>query len=324
MDYLEKARRVISLEMEELERLLNRVDAAFVAAVETLKTTVEQGSKVIIVGVGKSGNVGNKLAATLNSTGAAATVLNCQDALHGDLGLVNEGDSIIALSYSGETAELLTLLPHLKRRHIQLIAITGKPQSTLGKAADCVIDIHVEREACPLNLAPTSSTTNTLVIGDALAMVLMEARGLTKENFAEFHPGGSLGRSLLLRASDIMRTGDDFVLVNPDMPVIEVVSRMTGSRAGAVVIIDSLGKLAGVFTQGDLAREFQSGDPEFGKKPVCEVMTKNPIHVTSDKLVGEVLRILEDHRIDDLVVIDDEGLPCGMIDTQDLTRVQIV
>tara|TARA_R110002096_G_scaffold27831_16_gene84664 strand:+ start:2885 stop:3859 length:975 start_codon:yes stop_codon:yes gene_type:complete len=324
MDYLEKARRVITLEMEELERLLTRVDHSFVAAVEALKVTVDQGSKIVIVGVGKSGNVGNKLAATFNSTGSPATVLNCQDALHGDLGLVNAGDSIIALSYSGETAELLGLLPHLKRRRIHLIGITGKPQSTLGKAADCVIDIHVNREACPLNLAPTSSTTNTLVIGDALAMVLMEARGITKEHFAELHPGGALGRSLLLRASDIMRTGDDFVVVSPEMPVIDVISKMTSSRAGAVVVVETDGKLAGVFTQGDFARSFQEGCPDIGHKPVSELMTKDPISVTSDRLVGEVLRILEDNRIDDLVVINDQGLPCGMIDTQDLTRVNIV
>ena len=324
MDYLEKARRVISLEMEELDRLLQRIDASFVAAVEALKTTVEQGSKIVIVGVGKSGNVGNKLAATLNSTGAPATVLNCQDALHGDLGLVNAGDSVIALSYSGETAELLTLLPHLKRRGVHLISITGKVNSTLAKTSDCVIDIHVTREACPLNLAPTSSTTNTLVIGDALAMVLMEARGLTKDHFAELHPGGSLGRALLLRAADIMRTGDDFVVVNPVVPVIEVINKMTSSRAGAAVVSGPDGKLAGIFTQGDFVRSFQSGETNIGQKQIGSVMTENPIHVTSDRLVGEVLRILEDHRIDDLVVIDDDGAPCGMIDTQDLTRVQVV
>ncbi|HRQ89904.1 MAG TPA: SIS domain-containing protein, partial [Bacteroidia bacterium] len=179
MDPLEQARRVISLEIEELNRLLERVDDSFVQAVELLRATVEAGGKILIVGVGKSGNIGSKLAATLNSTGAPAAVLNCQDAIHGDLGLVNAGDSVIALSYSGETDELLALLPHLKRRRVQIVAITGRPGSTLGKAADCVLDIQVRREACPLNLAPTSSTTTTLVMGDALAMVLLETRGFT-------------------------------------------------------------------------------------------------------------------------------------------------
>lgn len=324
MDHLEKARRVISLEIEELQRLHERIDASFVDAVDVLKSTIESGARIAIVGVGKSGNVGSKLAATLNSTGAPASVLNCQDAIHGDLGLVNSGDSVIALSYSGETAELLAVLPHLKRRQAKIIAITGKPKSTLGKAADCVIDINVKREACPLNLAPTSSTTNTLVIGDALAMVLLEARGFTKEHFAELHPGGSLGRALLMRASDIMRKGDDFVIVSAELPVTEAIAKMTKARAGAVVIADSEGLLGGVFTQGDFVRAFQSGNPAIGTEAVGRFMTKNPIHVKEDRLVGEVLRTLEDSRIDDLVVVDAEGKPIGMIDTQDLTRLQVV
>jgi len=289
-----------------------------------LKASVEGGAKIVIVGVGKSGNVGSKLAATFNSTGAPATVLNCQDALHGDLGLVNAGDTVLALSYSGETAELLTLLPHLKRRDIQLIALTGKPGSTLGKAADCILDIHVSREACPLNLAPTSSTTNTLVMGDALAMVLLEARGVTPEHFAELHPGGSLGRALLLRASDIMRKGDDFVVVDPAASVMDVIGKMTAARAGAVVIVNENGTLAGVFTQGDFARSFQGDNADIGSQSVGELMTKDPIRVRDDRLVGEVLRIFEEHRIDDLVVVDANDKPLGMVDTQDLTRLQVV
>lgn len=324
MDHLEKARRVISLEIEELSRLVDRIDESFVSAVEMLRATVNDGAKILIVGVGKSGNIGSKLAATFNSTGAPATVLNCQDAIHGDLGLVNSGDSVIALSYSGETAELVSLLPHLKRRQIRLIAITGKPSSTLGKAADCVIDIQVNREACPLNLAPTSSTTNTLVIGDALAMVLLEARGFTKDHFAELHPGGSLGRALLLRAGDIMRKGDDFVVVLPDLSVMDVISRMTSARAGAVIVVEESGALAGIFTQGDFARAFQSGKPDIGSQPVGSFMTRNPIAVREDKLVGEVLRLLEESRIDDLVVVNAARIPLGIIDTQDLTRLQIV
>ena len=324
MDPLEQARRVVSLEIEELQRLLERLDDSFVAAVEMLKATVESGAKILIVGVGKSGNIGSKLAATLNSTGAPAAVLNCQDAIHGDLGLVNAGDSILALSYSGETAELLALLPHLKRRQIRLIAITGKPASTLGKAADCVLDINVQREACPLNLAPTSSTTNTLVIGDALAMVLLESRGFTKEHFAELHPGGSLGRALLLRAGDIMRSGADFVTVAPDLAIRETISRMTKARAGAVVVVEADSTLAGIFTQGDFARAFQSGGTGIGDEAVGLHMTQNPKHVHRDKLVGEVLRLLEEHRIDDLVVVDESRVPVGMIDTQDLTRHRVV
>ena len=324
MDYLEKARRVISLEIEELQQLLESVGDGFIAAVDTLKASVDSGAKVIIVGVGKSGNIGSKLAATFNSTGAPSIVLNCQDALHGDLGIVNDGDTILALSYSGETAELLGLLPHLKRKRVSIVAITGKPESTLAKASDAVVNVMVSREACPLNLASTSSTTNTLVVGDALAMVLLEARGFTKERFAELHPGGSLGRALLMRAADIMRSGDDFVTVSPDTPILDVISKMTKARAGAVVVVDDSGKLAGVFTQGDFARSFQEDSSNIAAVPVGEIMTKNPKFVVVDQLVGEVLRFLEEYRIDDLVVVDAEGSAVGMIDTQDLTRLQIV
>lgn len=324
MDYLNKARRVISLEIDELKRLTDRLDERFVAAIDMLKGTVEQGAKIVIVGVGKSGNIGAKLAATFNSTGAAATVLNCQDALHGDLGLVTAGDTVLALSYSGETVELLNLLPYLKRRRIRLIAITGSPESSLGKAADCVLDIQVNREACPLNLAPTSSTTNTLALGDALAMVLLEARGFTSENFAELHPGGSLGRALLLKARDIMRTGDAVVSVPPSCTIGDVIARMSKAKAGAAVVVDQGGVLAGIFTQGDFSRAFQSGQERIGDQPVERFMARNPIHIHEDRLVGEVLRLLEDHRIDDLVVVDVHGIPVGMIDTQDLTRMQVV
>ncbi len=324
MDPLEKARRVISLEIEELDRLVDRIDESFASAIDLLKGTIEDGSRIAIVGVGKSGNIGSKLAATFNSTGAPASVLNCQDAIHGDLGLVNSGDSVIALSYSGETAELLALLPHLKRRNAQLIAITGKSKSTLAKAADCVLNIEVQREACPLNLAPTSSTTNTLAMGDALAMVLLEARGFTKEHFAELHPGGSLGRALLMRAGDIMRSGDDFVALAREVTVSEVLTKMTSARAGAVVVVEENGKMAGVFTQGDFVRAFQNGGSGIGSTPVGDLMTADPIHVTDDRLVGEVLRLLEESRIDDLVVVNQEGQPIGLIDTQDLTRLDVV
>ena len=289
-----------------------------------LKSAIESGARVTVVGVGKSGNIGSKLAATLNSTGAPATVLNCQDAIHGDIGLVNKGDVVIALSYSGETDELLALLPHLKRRQIQMIAITGKQDSTLSKAADCVLDVNVEREACPLNLAPTSSTTNMLVLGDALAMVLLEARGFTRDHFAELHPGGSLGKALLLRASDIMRTGDACVRILSATSVTEAISKMTKARCGAVTIVDDGGKLLGVFTQGDFVRAFQSGNAAIGSALVEEYMTIDPIAVRENRLVGEVLRLLEDNHIDDLVVVDADGCAVGLIDTQDLARLQVV
>lgn len=325
MDYLEKARRVIRLEIAELQRLVERIGEPFGTAIDALRRAVDARAKIVIVGVGKSGNIGQKLAATLNSTGAPATVLNCQDALHGDLGLVTGDDAVLALSYSGETEELLNLLPHLKRRGVTLIAVTGRPDSTLGRASDIVLDVNVEREACPLNLAPTASTTTMLVLGDALAMVLLEARGFGEADFADLHPGGSLGRALLTTVTDIMRTGDQLALVAPEASIREALGAMTRARTGAVVVAAPGGPLSGIFTQGDFTRAFQTDPAGIGDRPVCDLMTRNPVTIDSGRLAAEALRLLEKHRIDDLVVVDEvTRIPLGLIDTQDLTRLGMV
>jgi arabinose-5-phosphate isomerase len=323
MDYQEKARRVIQLEIEELQRLHDRLDESFGKAVVALRSALDQRGKIIIAGVGKSGNISHKIAATLNSTGATATVLNCQDALHGDLGLVDEGDVVIAFSYSGETCELLDIMPHLKRRRVTLISITGQADSTLARIGDIVLDVHVEREACPLNLAPTSSTTNMLVLGDALAMALLEARGFKKEDFAELHPGGSLGRTLLTKASDIMRCGKNIVIVSPQETIKNALEKMTATRSGAVIVIHENKSLAGIFTQGDFTRAFQT-QSDLGSCEVGDFMTADPISIPADKLAAEVLALLEEHRIDDLVVVDDGNQPLGLIDIQDLTSLRIL
>ncbi|MCX6846614.1 MAG: KpsF/GutQ family sugar-phosphate isomerase, partial [Verrucomicrobia bacterium] len=205
MDQLARARCVIDIEVDGLRRMADRLDGAFPQVVEMLRETLGRRGKIVVVGVGKSGNIGQKIAATFNSTGATAVVLDSQNALHGDLGLLNDGDAVLALSYSGETRELLDLMPFIRRFDVGIVALTGKPDSTLAQLADLALDTSVEREACPLNLAPTSSSTAMLVMGDALAMVLLEARGFSEDDFARFHPGGSLGRALLTRVSDIMR-----------------------------------------------------------------------------------------------------------------------
>ena len=323
MDYQEKARRVIQLEIDELSRLHDRLDESFGQAVEALRSTLDQQGKIVIVGVGKSGNISHKIAATLNSTGATATVFNCQDALHGDLGLVDEGDVVIAFSYSGETCELLDIMPHLKRLRVTIISITGQPDSTLARIGDIVLDIHVEREACPLNLAPTSSTTNMLVLGDALAMTLLEDRGFKKEDFAELHPGGSLGRTLLTKASDIMRNGEDIAILSAQETIKTALEKMTTTRTGAVIVIHDDKSLAGIFTQGDFTRAFQTQEG-LGSCSVGDFMTADPISIPADKLAAEVLALLEEHRIDDLVVVDENNFPLGLIDIQDLTRLHIL
>ena len=323
MNYPEKARRVIQLEIDELQRLHARIDDSFSRAIELLLPCVRGPGKLIICGVGKSGNIGRKLAATLNSTGATTVLLNVGDALHGDLGVVDPDDLAIMLSYSGETSELLNLLPHLKRFGIPVIAITGGMQSTLAKNADVVLDVHVTQEACPLNLAPTSSTTTMLVLCDALAMALLEARGFQAEDFAKLHPGGSLGRALLTRVSDVMRQGEQLAMIKPETTVREALQAMTKARSGAAVVTNADGTLAGVFTHGDFVRAFQR-DNATADKPVRDYMTSRPVSIQADKLAAEVLATLEKNRVDDVVVVDGDGKPVGMVDTQDITRLRLV
>lgn len=323
MNYPEKARRVIQLEIDELKRLHARIDETFSRAIEALLAGVTTGGKIIVCGVGKSGNIGRKLAATLNSTGATTVLLDVGDALHGDLGVVGPGDVAIMLSYSGETSELLNLLPHVKRFGLPVIAITGAKESTLARNADVTLDVHVTQEACPLNLAPTSSTTAMLVLCDALAMALLEARGFQAEDFARLHPGGSLGRALLTRVSDVMRRGEQLANITPATTVREGLQAMTKARSGAAVVANADGTLAGVFTHGDFVRAFQR-DNTIADKPVSEFMTPRPVSIQADKLAAEVLATLQTFRVDDIVVVDDAGRPVGMVDTQDLTRLRLI
>ena len=323
MNYLARARYVIETEIEGLQRMSARLDQSLIDAVGILQETLQNRGKVVVVGVGKSGNIGHKIAATLNSTGATAVVMDSQNALHGDLGLLSDGDAVMVLSYSGETRELMDLLPFIKRFDVKLIALTGNPNSSLARFSEVTLDTSVEREACPLNLAPTSSSTAMLVMGDTLAMVLLEARGFTEEDFARFHPGGSLGRALLTRVSDIMRMDAELPTLAEDGNVFAALDSMNRARAGACLILDSEGGLAGIFTHGDFARSFRN-DPLLGEKPVAQLMTRRPITVRADALAVEVLKTIGDNRIDDIVVLDENGKPVGLIDTQDLARLKIL
>ncbi|MEI6178429.1 MAG: KpsF/GutQ family sugar-phosphate isomerase [Verrucomicrobiota bacterium] len=323
MDHLSRARFVIETEIEGLRRMAGLLDDRFVKAVEILHQTLDHRGKIVVVGVGKSGNIGLKIAATLNSTGATAVVLDSQNALHGDLGLLSDGDAVLALSYSGETRELLDIMPFIKRFEVNVISITGNSQSTLAQLSEVTLDSSVEREACPLNLAPTSSSTAMLAMGDALAMVLLEARGFTEKDFARFHPGGSLGRALLTRVAEIMRSDTQLPTVPEDADVFAALDAMNRARAGACLILNEGGGLAGIFTHGDFARSFRM-DPQLGGKPVSSLMTRKPITVQSDALAAEVLRTIGQNRIDDIVVLNDKGKPVGLIDTQDLARLKIV
>lgn len=315
-----KARAVLGIEITQLQRLADRLDDRFSEAIEALDETLRLEKKIVVIGVGKSENIGKKLVATLNSTGATAVALSCQNALHGDLGLLSNGDIIIALSYSGETAEMMTLLPHVKKRASKVIAMTGNPSSTLAKHSDIVLDTSVDEEACPLRLAPTSSSTNMLALGDALAMVLLEKRGFRAEDFAELHPGGSLGKYLLTRVTEIMRRDNDFAKVTPETPVQDAILTMLKCRAGAAVVVNSSGELAGIFTHGDFVRGYQK-DHQIGNSLVVDHMTASPITINENDLAVEVVRILRASRIDDLIVINDKGEPVGLVDVQDLSRL---
>ena len=249
-------------------------------------------------------------------------MLNSQNALHGDLGILSVGDAVIALSYSGETTELLDLLPFIKKSDVSIIGITGQADSTLHQHSDVTLLTSVEREACPLNLAPTSSSTAMLVMGDALAMALLESRGFTEDDFSRFHPGGSLGRALLTKVSDIMRSGDDLASISPQATVHDALSAMSKARSGACIITAADGTLAGIFTHGDFARSFQE-NADIGTHPISELMTVNPITLSSDSLAAEALSTIGTHRIDDIVVLDPEGKPTGLVDTQDFARLKL-
>ena len=320
MDYIERGQAVLEIEIAQLQRLAERLDCHFGEAIEALNSALQNGKKIVVIGVGKSQNIGKKFVATLNSTGATAVSLSCQNALHGDLGLISNEDMIVALSDSGETAELISLLPHVKKRASQIIAITGNQNSHLAKHSDLVLLTHVSEEACPLRLAPTSSSTNMLALTDALAMVLLEKRGFQPEDFAELHPGGSLGKYLLTRVADIMRKEDEVAKVSPEDTVQDSILAMVKSRSGAAIVINPDDSLAGIFTHGDFVRGYQI-DRNIGDQCVTNYMTTSPITVRETALAAEVIKILRENRIDDVIVLNNEDKAVGMIDVQDLSRL---
>jgi arabinose-5-phosphate isomerase len=321
--HIAKGRRVIALEAAALVSVQKQLDQSFARTVEAMREVIQSGRKIIVTGIGKSGTIGAKIASTLSSTGASSVVLDAVNASHGDLGMVAGGDLVLILSFSGETEEVARLVPSLKRLGTRIVALTGNPKSFLAREAEIHICIHVSREACPLNLAPTASSTAMLAVGDALAMVLLEARGFRKEDFATFHPGGTLGRNLLLKVQDVMRTRDQIAILTGNQTVNEALALIAKKRAGAAAIIDKQGKLAGIYTHGDFTRNYQQ-DANIGRAKLAGVMTRKPITVRVDKLAVEVLNIFESHRIGDLIVVDRKNKPVGLVDAQDLAKVKLL
>lgn len=323
MNHLSEAKNVFDIELAALKKVRAQLDDSFTRAVEVVVETLQRRGKIVVVGIGKSGNIGQKIAATLTSTGSTSVVLNSVDALHGDLGIINDGDVILALSYSGESEELLNLLPAIKRFAVKFISITGNPKSALGRHSDVILNVHVPKEACPFNLAPTASTTVSLVMGDALAMAVLQARGFKQSDFARYHPSGAIGRALLLRIKDIMRTGARNAVAREDMLVKEALLIMTRAKSGSLGIVNARGKLAGVFTDGDFRRRM-STDEELLSRPLKAVMTKNPIAIREDALAVEALKIFNERNIDDLIVVNAKREPVGLVDSQDLPKWKIM
>lgn len=319
-DLCRLGRAVLETEAAALTALLPRIDAEFARACRLL---LDCQARVVVIGMGKSGHVAGKLAATLASTGTPAFFVHPGEASHGDLGMITAHDVVIALSNSGETDEINQLLPLIKRLGIELVAITGNPASTLARAASVHLDVSVDREACPLGLAPTASTTASLAMGDALAIALLDARGFTSEDFARSHPGGRLGRRLLLRITDLMHAGDATPRVSPDTPLAGALLEMTRKGLGMTAVVDAEERVIGIFTDGDLRRALDEG-VDVHDTPIEVVMTANPRLAAQDQLAAEALALMEQHSINALLVTDADGRLTGALNMHDLLRAGVM
>lgn len=315
------AKAVIETETSAALKLLDRIDKAFTSAIEAM---FHCKGRVVVLGMGKSGHIGNKIAATLASTGTPAFFVHPGEASHGDLGMITGQDVVLALSNSGETDEILTILPLIKRLNVPLIAMTGNPQSRLARESDYHLDISVEKEACPLGLAPTSSTTATLVMGDALAVALLESRGFTEDDFARSHPGGRLGKRLLLHVEDIMHSGDEVPRVPADASLSEALEEMSKKSLGMTTIVDEKNTLLGIFTDGDVRRLLDHGEIKVSDIRICDVMKTNCLTINKSQLAAEALQIMEAKSINALPVTDEQNKVIGALNMHNLLRAGVV
>ena len=320
-DFAASGRRVLATEVQGLEAIAARIDGAFSTACRLL---LDCRGRVVCTGMGKSGHVARKIAATLASTGTPAFYVHPGEAGHGDLGMVTDADVVLALSNSGETDELLTLLPVLKRQGNALVAMTGRPASSLAAAADVHLDVSVPAEACPLDLAPTASTTAALALGDALAVSLLEARGFTADDFARSHPAGALGRRLLLHITDVMHAGDEVPRVRETATLSEALVEMSRKRLGMTAVVDAGNRMLGLYTDGDLRRTLDDAAVDLRSTPISTVMTRTPRTIGADALAVEAARLMEAHKINALLVLDAERRVVGALNIHDLLRARVV
>jgi len=336
---ISRAREVFDVEIRGLEATRDSLGPSFVKAIEMMLSCVSHDGIVVVTGVGKNLHIAEKMSAIFASTGTRSIVLNPVQAMHGDLGMVSSRDLLIALSFSGESAEVNNVIPAIRRHGLKVISMTGNPESTLAKLSDLHLAIPCGKEACPFGMAPTNSTTATMAMGDALAMVMIDAQKFELSAYAMNHPAGAIGRALVMKVSDIMRTGEKFAKVPPTATVMETVMAMTAAKGGSAVIVDADGKLAGIFTDGDFRRIIGKAETEDNgqttkasvdcllssvlQSPISEFMTRSPLFVRDDAYAAELLKIFERKRIDDLPVCDAEGKAVGLVDLQDLPKMKV-
>lgn len=320
---LSRAWAVIETEIEGLRTAQAALGDDFLATVRLLTETLDKGGKIVVTGVGKNLHIAEKLSATLASTGSTSVVMNPIQAMHGDLGIIAGNDVLLALSFSGESEEVIKLIPAVRRLDIPVIGMVGNPDSTLARLSDVILCVRIGKEACPFGMAPTTSTTATLAVGDALAMVLIDTRHFNKERYARLHPAGAIGRALVLRVRDIMRTGERLARLPLSASVMDAVMAMTAAKSGAALMAHPDGRLAGIFTDGDLRRLLSEGT-DILHSAVSPVMTHKPISVTDEAYAVDVLRVFEKYKIDDLPVVDAEGRLVGYVDIQDLPKMKVM
>jgi len=320
---IDLARKVIDIEIEGMQAVRNSLNGEFEQLVEQCVAKLNLGGKIVITGIGKSGYIGKKIAATLSSVGSPSVFMHPVEARHGDLGIMQENDIMLAISYSGETDELLAIMSPARRLGITIVAITGDRNSRLAKLSDLLVETKVPQEACPFNLAPTTSTTAQLALGDALALVLLNVRGFTKEDYGRLHPGGAIGRAVTMMVGDIMRGEDRLAMVSPEQTVKDALCRMTARRCGAAIVVDGDRRLLGIFTDGDFRRQIEK-DIGVMDRRIGEVMTANPFWVKKDRLAVEVLHGVEKRKINAIIVLDEEDRVCGLVDVQDLPSFKLM
>jgi len=318
---IEKAKQVLKIESEAIQALINRIDDTFVKTVDLLDKCK---GRVVITGIGKSGIIGKKISATLASIGVPSIFLHAADGIHGDLGMITRNDMVIAISNSGESEEILNLLPAIKRFNVSLVSMTGNVNSTLAKKSDVVLNVSVKEEACPMGLVPTASTTATMAMGDALAMALLHKRGFKEEDFAVLHPGGSLGKKLLTQVDDLMHSGSKIPTINRDAPLKDVIMEISSKKLGIVIVVDQHDKILGIITDGDLRRLMEKKEKDIFKTTAEEMMSKNPKTIEKNALAARALQIMEKHSITSLIITNGSKGPTGIIHLHDILKSGVV